>query len=32
MNHNGVAISSGIYFVRMISKDFQKVQKLVLLK
>ncbi|MBU0712439.1 right-handed parallel beta-helix repeat-containing protein, partial [bacterium] len=32
MDRNGVAISSGIYFVRMISQDYQKVQKLILMK
>ena len=32
VDRNGVAISSGIYFVRLISKDFQAVHKLVLLK
>lgn len=32
LDANGVALSSGVYFVRMISSDYQKVQKLVLMK
>ncbi|MBN2602173.1 MAG: T9SS type A sorting domain-containing protein, partial [Candidatus Marinimicrobia bacterium] len=32
LDRNGLELSSGVYFVRMISSDYQKVQKLVLMK
>lgn len=32
LDRNGIALSSGIYFIRMITPEFQKVQKMVMMK